>query len=138
MSTKSMAYNHPAYTSVRNLPIIGITAGLTGNAGTGLKYAAFTAQLIKSVTLKPATAGTSADVVSLIQISGTTTTTTALTTIGSGATAFVNIAPASGTAQLGNALAQGDTYYVVKGTDATLALIGEFEVVTQPLASVTA
>lgn len=132
MATKNMAYDHPAYTSVRNLPVIGITAGLSGNAGTGIKYAAFTAQLVKSVTLKPTTAGTSADVSSLIQISGTTTTTTAIGTIGSGATTFSNFAFATSVS-----LAQGDTYYVVKGTDATLVLIGELEVVTTPLANVT-
>ena len=138
MATKNMSYDHAAYTSVRNLPVIGITAGLSGSGGTGIKYCAFTSQLVKSVTLKPTTAGTSADVVSLIQVSGTTTTTTALTTVGSGATTFVNVAPTSGTSSLGNALIQGDTYYVVKGTDATLVLIGEIEVVTQPLANVTA
>lgn len=137
MATKNMAYDHPAYTSVRNLPVIGITAGLSGSGGTGVKYCSFTQQLIKSVTLKPTTAGTSNDVSSLIQISGTTTTTTALATIGSGATAVVNAAPTSGTASLGNAMIQGDTYYVVKGTDATLVLIGEIEVATQPLANVT-
>ena len=138
MATKSFAYDHPAYTGVRNLPVIGITAGLSGSAGAGIKYCSFTSQMVKSVTLKPTTAGTSNDVVSLLQISGTTTTTTALATIGSGATTFLNVAPASGTSSLGAAMIQGDTYYVQKGTDATLVLIGEIEVVTTPASNVTA
>jgi hypothetical protein len=132
MSVKSQSYDHPAYTAVRNLPIIGITAGLTGSVATGLKYAAFTNEILKSVTIKPATASNSADVVSFIQISGTTTTTTALTTFGSGATTFTNVALATQPVLL-----QGDTYYVVKGTDTAAAYIGEFEVVTQPLANLT-
>jgi hypothetical protein len=136
MATKNMAYDHPAYTGVRNLPVIGITAGLSGSGGTGIKYCSFTAQLVKSVTLKAITAGTSNDVSSLIQISGTTTTTTALATIGSGSTAVFNAA-AGTSGQIGNAMVQGDTYYVVKGTDLTAVLIGEIEVVTQPLANVT-
>lgn len=129
MTTKSMAYDHPAYTGVREMGL----GALSGSGGASTKFAAFTAKILKSVTLKPTAAGTSNDVCSLIQISGTTTTTTALATFGSAATAFQNVALSSG----GVSLAQGDTYYVVKGTDATLALIGELEVVTQPLAAVT-
>lgn len=130
MATKSMAYDHPAYTGVASKDF-AIAAG-SGSASVP-KFVAFTAKLIKSVTLKPTTAGTSNDIASLIQISGTTTTTTALATIGSGVTTFTQVALASNTA-----LAQGDTYYIVKGTDATLALAGELEEVVSPGANVTA
>ena len=130
MATKQMSYDHPAYTAVRNLP----AGTLSGSGGVSTKYASFTAQLIKSVTLVPFTAGSSNDVTSLISISGTTTTTTAIATYGSAATTVKNVALASG----GLSLAQGDIYYLVKNTDATLVLAGEFEVVTQPGASVTA
>lgn len=129
MAVKSMGYDHPTYTAVNHENV----GPITGNAGTSQKCVAFTSMIMKSVTLKPTVAGTSADVSSFIQISGTTTTTTALSTIGSGATAFVNVPFAAPQP----VLAQGDTYYVVKGTDATLNLAAAFEEVVQPLANVT-
>lgn len=129
MATKSMSYDHPAYTAVRNLPLNWVAATA---AAISTKYASFTNQILKSVTIKPLVAPAASDVISFMQVSGTTTTTTALTTFGSGATTFVNVALATQPVLL-----QGDTYYVVKGTDATLALIGELEVVTQPGANVT-
>lgn len=128
MSMKSMSYDHPAYTSVREQ---GFSIATGSGTASVPKFAAFTAKYLKSVTLKPTTASTSNDVASLIQISGTTTTTTAITTFGSGVATFTNVSLAS------VSVAQGDTYYVVKGTDATAVYVGEFEVVTQPLASVT-
>jgi len=130
MATKSMAYDHPAYEAVINKDF-AIAAG--SGAASVPKFVAFTSKIVKSVTLKPTTAGTSNDIASLIQISGTTTTTTALATIGSGVTTFTQVALASNTA-----IAQGDTYYIVKGTDATLALAGELEEVIAPGATVTA
>lgn len=138
MSSKSMAYDHPAYQAVTTKPL----AIAAGSGAASEKFVAFTAKLIKSVTLKPTTAGTSNDVQSLIQISGTTTTTTALSTIGSAATASVQTQPSAalnqaGTPYLGNPLAAGDTYYVVKGTDGTLVLAGELEEVLLPGANVT-
>lgn len=135
MSTKSMSYDHPAYTAVHSESFAIATGSGTAQVP---KFIAFTSLLVKSVTLKPTTAGTSNDVSSLISISGTTTTTTALSTFGSGVTTFLNAAPASGTSSLGAALIQGDTFYVVKGTDATLVLAGAIEYVVAPLANVTA
>ncbi len=129
MTTKNMAYDHPAYTSVHN-DSFAIAAG-SGTASVP-KFIAFTSMTVKSVTLKPQVASTSADVASLIQISGTTTTTYGLGTTGSAATVFSNYLPASAVN-----LIQGDTYYVVKGTDATLTLAGVMETVVTPLANVT-
>lgn len=120
-------YDHPSYTVVREMSV-GTVTGASGSAGT--KFSAFTAKLVKSVTLRPTTAGTSNDVPNFLSITGTTTTTTAIGTFGSGATAFQN-------APLNIALNQGDLYWVQKGTDATVVYVGELEVVTQPLAPVT-
>jgi len=130
MATKNMAYDHPTYTTVRSKDF-AIAAG--SGAQQVPKFLAFSNEIVKSVTLKPQTASTSADIASLIQISGTTTTTYALGTTGSAATVFSNYLPGSAAN-----LIQGDTYYVVKGTDATLTLAGTMEVVTAPLANVTA
>jgi hypothetical protein len=131
MATKNMAYDHPAYTSVQH----GSFAIAAGSGSPSVpKFLAFTSLVVKSVTLKPNTGAlsTSADIASLIQISGTTTTTYGLGTTGSAATVFANYLPGSAANLL-----QGDTYYVVKGTDATLALTGVIETVVSPLANVT-
>lgn len=128
MATKSMAYDHPAYTAVYS----DHTGQLSGSAGVGTKAAAFTNLLIKSITLKPTTAGTSNDVFSFLSISGTTTTTTALCTFGSGVTTFTNVALTTN-----NNLLQGDTWWVQKGTDATGTYIGMFEWTIVPGANVT-
>lgn len=129
MATKNMMYDHPAYLAV--LPIQA-TIG-TGSGTASEKFVAFTNMLVKSVTVIPTTAGTSNDVVSSIQISGTTTTTTAIGTFGSAATAFKNTALATAAN-----LAQGDLFYLVKGTDATVAYTATFETVIVPSANVTA
>lgn len=135
-TTKSMPYDHPAYTSVRGVP----GGSVSGNVGKSTKYTAFTAELLKSVVARVEVAGTtSGDVLSLITITGTTTTTTALTTAGSaspaaGAVSSFAISTAVGG---GTLLNQGDEAYLVKGADATLVWVAAFEVVTQPLASVT-
>src|SRR5215831_4207833 len=112
MATKNFAYDHPAYVAVASKDF-AIAAG-SGSASVP-KFVAFTGLIAKSVTLKPMASGTSNDISSFIVISGTTTTTTALATIGSGVTTFTNVAlPSTATNLL-----QGDTFYVVKGTDAT-------------------
>jgi hypothetical protein len=129
MATKNMSYDHPAYTTVRSAPF-AIAAGASGQSVP--KYLAFTSEIVKSVTIKSTTTGTAADVISLIQISGTTTTTYGLGTYGSAATAFANYLPGSAAN-----LIQGDTCYVVGGADATVVLAGNMEIVTTPGANVT-
>lgn len=126
MATKSMAYDHPAYTAVS-----AYASSITGSGG-ATKFVAYTALTAKSVTLKPTTAGTSNDISSFIQISGTTTTTTAIATLGSGVTTFTNVAFATAPSLL-----QGDTFYVVKGTDATAVIAATIETVVPPGANVT-
>ena len=129
MTTKSMAYDHPAYTAV-----YGVGQNLSGSAGKSAKYGAFCAQIIKSVS-GHVTQGTSADILNLISISGTATTTTALVTAGSASppTGSVTYPLASG----GLLLNAGDAAYLLKGTDATLEWMLAFEIVNQPLAPVT-
>ncbi len=127
MTTKSMAYDNAAYEAVSCVPFV--TAA--GSGAAGQKFCAFTALLLKSVTVRPTTAPGTSDVISLISISGTTTTTTAITTFGSGATAAVNASVNS------IPLNQGDLFYVVNGTDTTAVLAGAIEYVIQPLANVT-
>ena len=130
MATMNMAYDHPAYLARHTLS----GGQVNGAAGVSTKFCAWTNLLIKSATFRPTTAGTSADVVNLVNISGTTTTTTALGTIGSGATAFSNLpVPAANQIQL-----QGDIFYFQKGTDATGTYAGvTLEALVQPLANVT-
>jgi hypothetical protein len=129
-----MAYDHPAYTAVRGYP----TGQLNGSAGVSTKYAAFTTEIIKSVTLAATTINTSADVVNVLVVrtgagTNTTTTTTAYGTMGSAAF-FGNFTPAAASQVTVN---QGDTWWVQKGTDATGTYVGSVEVVTSPLANVT-
>lgn len=124
MATESMRYDHPAYQAV-------LTAGgaLSGNGG-AYRFAAFTDLLVKSVTIKPTTAGTSDDTVTAYKLSGTTTTTQVLTTYGSAATVGTNVV---GTFTL----AQGDALSIVKGTDATGVMAVGVELAVVPGANVT-
>lgn len=135
MATKSMAYDHAAYTSVDTLG----TGQLNGSGGAGTKYAAYTAMIIKSVTLGATTVSTSADGVVVIAVrngagTNTTTNTTTYGTMGSGAF-FGNFTPSTVAGQV--ALNQGDVWWVQKGTDATGTYVGQVEYVTTPLANVT-
>ena len=130
MATKNMSYDHPAYTTVRSAAF-AISAGAAAQSVP--KYLAFTNEIVKSVTVKSTTTGSASDVLSLIQISGTTTTTYGLGTYGSAATAFANYLPGSACN-----LIQGDTCYVVNGADTQVVFAGNMEVITAPLANVTA
>lgn len=129
MATKSMSYDNAAYLAV--LPVC--LGSLTGASSQTQRFAAFTTTLIKSVEITVVTAGTSASqVINLFTLSGTTTTTTALTTYGSAQTkAGTNV-----TTTL--TLAAGDACWVGKGTDATDVFAVGMEAVILPGASVTA
>jgi hypothetical protein len=134
MATKNMAYDNPAYLAVLPLP----TGSMTGSGGASTKYAAFTAMTVKSVTIAPAlgaNTATSNDVLSVLKISGTATTTTAYGTMGSGA-AFLNATP--GTASNQVTLVQGDVFWAQKGTDASGTYAGMIETVINPLSNLTA
>lgn len=129
MSTKSMSYDHPTYTAVDN-----DSTSCSGNAGATTKFVAWSGLILKSVTLRPTTANGSSDVTSLITVVGTSTTTTALATYGSGAVTFTNVAL---TSTASNTLNQGDLYYVVKGTDTAGVISVAIERLVTPGANVT-
>lgn len=124
MATKAMAYDHPAYQAVQ---VVG--AHITASGG-AYRIAAYTDLLVKSVTMKPTTAGTSNDTVTAFKLSGTTTSTQVLTTFGSAATTGTNVV---GTFTL----AQGDALSIVKGTDATGVIALGVELAIVPGANVT-
>lgn len=128
MASKSMAYDHPAYT------VPQMMGGRVNGAAGAFKFSAFTAMQLKSVSIGIQTAGTSAtDVVTAYKISGTSTTTVALATFTSGQTGGTNVTPASALT-----LAQNDVLALVKGADATADYGVTAEMAITPGANVTA
>lgn len=132
--SKSMSYDHPAYTAVRTLP----TGQITGASGVSTKYAAFTSEIVKSVVLGATTINTSAEVMYCIRVqngAGTNTTTNTYTmgTWGSGAY-YGSFAPTGTNIPTLN---QGDVFWIQKAADATGTYVGQVEIVTAPLANVT-
>lgn len=129
MATKSMQYDHPAYTAV--LPVgLGVNAAGANSIGSG-RFTAFTQTLVKSITIAVVTAGTSTAnhvMSALVYRGGTATDTQALATMGS--SGFVNV-----TSTL--TLTQGDTLAVRGGTDATMVWQAGAEMVIVPGATVT-
>lgn len=71
MTLKSNIYDHPNYVTSDAIEI----PSLTGNGGSS-KYVSFTGRQIKSVCLLPLTAGTSADVVTVVAVTTLPTTLT--------------------------------------------------------------
>jgi hypothetical protein len=137
MTQKTMAYDNPAYLVPRGQAM----GSMTGSGGAcTIKYSAFANEYVKSVTLHATVAPGANSVLSLIQVSGssTTTTTVAVGTVGTALTTATstNYAPASGTTALAT-LNQGDLVYVVNGTDTTGTLWPTLELITQPGAAVT-
>ena len=124
--TKSMSYDNAAYEAVMLVP----AGTASGSAGVTQRFCAFTTTLLKSVTIKAVTAGTVADIKSLIINSGSSTSTTALTTLTAVSGAGTNVLTT-------NTLSAGDAVWVVKGTDATEVDAVTFEMVIVPGASVT-
>jgi hypothetical protein len=134
MATKNMAYDHPAY--VARLGVTGAEAGGAATTQYG-KYAAFTKMLAMSAQFTVTTAGTAAGhLFSVLQISGTATTTLATTTLGTGA-AGTTTNVALSTAAGGIVLAQGDILDVVSGADTVGKAVVSYELGVQPLANVT-
>ncbi|MBA0086148.1 MAG: hypothetical protein HRJ53_14265 [Acidobacteria bacterium Pan2503] len=134
MTQKTQSYDHPAYEVV--LQQQAATTTLLGASAAGIKYCAFTNLIIKAFTGWITTGGTSADVVSIVKISGTTTTTQAYGTTGSGVTGVVSLTPTNTANQV--TTLQGDLYYAQKGTDATGTYTAcTLEYVVQPNAPFT-
>lgn len=134
MSTKSMAYDHATYLTRMGVALGETTAGATTAS---CKYAAFTAMIAFSAQLTVTTAGTAAGHgFSICKISGTATTTYAITTIGTavaGTTTNVLLSTVSG----GQTLIQGDILEAVTLVDATGKAAVAYELNAQPTATVT-
>ncbi|CAB3731047.1 hypothetical protein [Paraburkholderia rhynchosiae] len=136
MTTKSMAYDNPTYTS-RNSESMGEIGGAATTQYA--KFVAFTASLAFSAQLTVTTAGTSAanNTVAFSKISGTSTTALATATLGTGAAGTTLNVPLS-TSAGGVALAQGDLLVAVTGADATGKAALAYEASPAPGANVTA
>lgn len=127
MATKTMAYDAPAY----QVPVVYSGSTTAGANGVTTKFAAFTAQKIKSVTVANQTVGTSATQPVLYYKSGTSTSTSTLSAITSAATTSKNNA-------VDITLAQGDQFWVAHGTDATIVVSAAIETYVIPGSTLTA
>jgi hypothetical protein len=134
MATKSMAYDHPAYEAV--LPV-ALAANAAGASAIGGRFVAWTAMAIKSISSVVITSGTSTTHIQralIFRNGGTSTETTVLFTLGSGAlsTGVANFAATSTMT-----LAAGDIVAGLQGSDATMVSAFSLELVIQPGANVT-
>jgi len=134
MTTKSMRYDHPAYTA-RTVGSVNFAAGASAAKG---KYVAFTNMILKSATVTVTVAGTTtgaATTLTFNHISGTTTTSVGVAAMGTAA-AFVNstnVVLGGGT----TTMAQGDIIQANRGADASLTGEIAYELVVVPGADVT-
>ena len=156
MSQKSMAYDHPAYI-VRSCHSFG--ANTAGASSATAKFVAFTAMHVFSINATTFVAGSSTytawngtatvtttgtgDSISGIKVSGTTTSTYGPYALSAIAGGFSRIqisqsGVGSATADGGLALAAGDTFHLVRGTDATAVEVTAIEYAIDPEASVSA
>ena len=139
-TTKSQAYDHPAYITPINIQLGGQGVLASGAIS---KFTAWTSMILKSATLNVAVAGTNTSTVSFIKISaaGTATTTIASLFIGTGVVAGTSIGTAAGqNAVVGlgtTALAQGDVFGLLNGIDATTQLAVGIEAYITPGANLT-
>lgn len=117
----SKAYDHPAYVA----PVIYSGSNTAGANSTTPKFAAYTAMKIKAINIGIAVKGTSASTPLLYKRSGTATTTTTYTALTSAAEVAVRH-------EVDISLAQGDSFWLTGGTDATQVLGVAFECYVTP------
>ena len=132
MTSKSMAYDHPAYT----VPVVYSGSTTAGANGVTTKFAAYTAMKIKAVHSGPnlALVTTAAGSQPLLYSQhGTATATTTLTVLTSAS--YANISDDLATEIT---LAAGDAFWYTHGTDATTSRAVAVECVLVPGADVTA
>lgn len=156
MSQKSMSYDHPAYV---NRACDSFGANTAGASSVTSKFVAFTNMHVFSINATTFAAGTSTytawngtatvtttgtgDQISGIKVSGTTTSTYGPYALSAAAGGFSRIqisgtGVGSSTADGGVALAAGDTFHLVRGTDATAVQVTTIEYAIDNLASVSA
>ena len=130
MALKSMAYDHPAYTTP-------LTVGGTIAAGSGsqFKFVAWANLVVKSISLQADGAGTGAaqDIPLLHRISNAGTTTTSLANLGTWTAAQFFSANTQGTFTF----TKGDSFAITKGTDATVKYACGVEMFVAPGADLT-
>lgn len=129
MGTRNMAYDNAAYQAVMTF-----SGSAAAGASAVIRFAAHADMIAKSLVLKPATSGTSADTVTVYAVTNTTTKTLGVTTIASAQTTFsrLEFTTASRT------LLAGDEIRIALGTDATKVYAATVEYQLTPGASVTA
>ena len=156
MTQKNMMYDHPAYIA-RLCHSYGATTA--GALAATAKFVAFTAMHVFSIGVTSFVVGTSSytawngtatvtttgtgDSITGLKVSGTTTSTYgpyALDAIQGGfrRIQISGTGIGSSTADGGVALAAGDTFHLVRGTDTTAVEIPVIELAIDPLASVSA
>lgn len=134
MTTYNLAYDDPQYLVHQQT-----SAGEAGGAATTQysKFAAFTAMQVYAVQYTVSTAGTAAGGgFAALKISGTATTTMALTTLGTsvaGTTTNVLLSTSAG----GVALLQGDILAVASLVDATGKVVPGYEISLVPFSNLT-
>lgn len=130
MATKSMAYDHPAYTTPIS-PGGVIDAGVSAQ----FKFPAWTNLILKSVQAQADGAGTGAanDLLLLHRISNNGTTTTSLAVIGTWTAGQFHSQNWVGT----YTFTKGDAMALTKGTDATVKYAVSAELYVAPGADVT-
>ena len=155
MTTKSMGYDHPAYLARSSF----IPAAQVAGASKAFdKFVAFTQMQVLSIGVTCAVAGTSTytawngtatvtttgtgDTLTAFKLSGTTTSTYGPYANDAAVGAFRRIqisqtGVGSATADGGVALAQGDLFWVARGTDATAVQLPVIEYGIAALANVS-
>lgn len=128
MTTRNMSYDNPAY------QMVGAFSGSAAAGASGIiRFCAFADMIAKSLHIKPATVGTSADVVTVYAVTNTTTKTLGVATIASAQSTFsrMEFTTASRT------LTAGDEIRIALGTDATKVYAVALEYQITPGATVT-
>ncbi len=155
MTTKSMAYDHPAYT-VRG--VHQPAAKAAGASAVYDKFCAFTAMHVYAINVATVTAGTSTytawngtatvtttgtgHTLAGYKLTGTTTTTYGPFALNAAAGTPLRIqmsgtGAGSSTSDGGIALAQGDLFWLQGGTDATAVVVPSVEYSVDPGAIVS-
>lgn len=155
MTQKSMMYDNPAYLA-RQCHAYGANAA--GASTATAKFTAFTNLHVYSISSTTFTAGTSTytawngtatvtttgtgDSISGILVSGTTTSTYGPYALNAAAGGFNRIqisgtGVGSSTADGGVAMTAGDTFHLVRGTDATAVQVPVIEFGVDPFASIS-
>ena len=126
MATKDQAYDSPLY-QAHNF----MGGNLTGASGR-FSICAAQAMIVKAYSVIVEVAGTAADTMIAYKQTGTTTTTiTAISTNTAATGVLTNATPTC-------TLAQGDSFYIVKGADATAVYGVGVETILVPGTTVTA